>query len=88
METWFLIMAMYAGGTVADSFSLPTQLGPMPSMDICLDVAQAMERAGKGRVMAGCTIQYKSTTATTGVGGNGPWCPGHTQPDPVMGCPH
>jgi hypothetical protein len=89
METWFLIMAMYAGGTVRDSLSLPVQLGPMPSMEVCLDVAQAMERAGKGRVMAGCSIQYEAIT-TNGTGGGitgGPWCKGHTTPDPIKGCP-
>lgn len=65
METWFLVMAMYAGGAVTSSFSSTTLLGPMPSMEVCLDVANAMERAGKGRVMAGCTIQYSGTNAAT-----------------------
>ena len=71
METWVLIMAIYAGGTVRDSLSLPVQLGPMPSMEVCLDVAQAMERAGKGHVMAGCSIQYSISSESSG----GAWVP-------------
>lgn len=68
METWILVMAMYAGGTVTNYLSLPSTLGPMPSLDVCLDVAQSMERAGKGRIMAGCSIIItdNATTATTG----------------------
>lgn len=86
METWILVMAMYAGGTVTNSLSLPSTLGPMPSLDVCLDVAQSMERAGKGRIMAGCSIIItdNATTATTG----GPWCPGHVMPDSIKGCSH
>jgi len=64
METWFLVIAIYSGGTVSTSFGTPSTLGPMPSMNVCLDVAQAMERAAKGHIVAGCSIQITGTVMT------------------------
>lgn len=52
MQTWMLVIAIYTGG----AFGPQTTLGPMPNLDLCLDVASAAERAGKGHVMAGCTF--------------------------------
>jgi hypothetical protein len=65
METWFLVMALYHGGEVSTSFSKPVLLGPMPNMEICLKVASAMEQAGHGNIMAGCSIQYETSGSVT-----------------------
>ena len=56
METWVLVMAVYASSAQPDTYALPVEVGPMPSYQVCMDVAHAVRRAGHGRVVADCTV--------------------------------
>jgi len=59
---WYLVIALFMtppnvippSAFAADRPT--TVLGPIPDMNLCLDLAKALEAAAPGRVLAGCTI--------------------------------